>query len=347
MAGSTGRDGSGIEAPFVFVRRGDPQPSEWMVRRPGWVRVPAALVTRPEPRSMSMPCNPDRNVEAGPDEPVGFAPASRPAALGAPVVRRRSIPVHRLPTGSGGFDTEDAVAAYLQVSDAMEAAASTYLASASGSSAARERVSAGPAAGASDAHKVAASGEHHGQARHGKATLIRTHYSPITAGAASEIASALLNPKIQAFLRLLNFEEFGRESDENYRIRYGDLRGHDPITDQDILNYKPKNMRPHGKPATAGGAYQILDGTYEEAIGRKVSADFLPASQDKIAVYLLCKLDALQSISDHDLDQVFALLNGTWSSLPGGTQVKEKIEDAKLRYDKYLAEEKGKKGSTP
>ena len=233
------------------------------------------------------------------------------------------------------MDMRDAIDAYQQASETIDRAASTYLASAPGSSAAKERVP--------DGHKTVTGPEHHSQARHGRAAPVHPHQSPITAEAASEIASALLNPRVQAFLRLLSFEEFGRERDENYRTRYGDLAGRDPITDQNMLHYEPKNMRPYGKPATAGGAYQILGGTYEEAVRHHVVNDFLPASQDSIAVYLLRSRGALKAIMDHDLDQAFTLLNGTWSSLPGGTQVKENLEDAKSRYNRYLMKENEKK----
>lgn len=128
MAMSKNGDGSGIEAPFVFVRHGDPQPSEWMARHPGWVSFPATLVTRPEPRSASMSRGQDRDVDAGPGGQGGFGPMSRPVAAGAPPVWRRRVPVNRLPAGSGRLDAEHPIAAYLRISDAMDRTASKSLA---------------------------------------------------------------------------------------------------------------------------------------------------------------------------------------------------------------------------
>jgi hypothetical protein len=35
-----------LEVPFVFVKHGDPEPTEWMARHPGWVKFPATMVPR-------------------------------------------------------------------------------------------------------------------------------------------------------------------------------------------------------------------------------------------------------------------------------------------------------------
>ena len=118
-----GKDSNAIAVPFVFVRHGDPLPVEWMARHPGWVRFPATLVPRPVPRQVVPGAAWD---VAGAGEPSGFGPTSRPVSVGAPVVRRRRVPVRRLPTGRR--DAEDPVAAYLRISKAMDGAASAYLA---------------------------------------------------------------------------------------------------------------------------------------------------------------------------------------------------------------------------
>ena len=124
MADGKGRESNGIKVPFVFVRHGDPLPVDWMTRHPGWVKFPATLVPRPVPQRVVPGTAWDA---AGAVGSAGFGPMSRPVSVGAPVVRRRRVPVHRLPTG-GPRDAEDPVAAYLRISKAMDGAASTYLA---------------------------------------------------------------------------------------------------------------------------------------------------------------------------------------------------------------------------
>ena len=128
MADSKDRGGDGLKASFVFVRHGDPLPLDWMSRHPGWVKFPATLVPRPTPRPVVPSAAWDR---AGTNETAGYGPTSRPVSVGAPVVQRRRVPVHRLPTG-GPRDAEDPVAAYLRISRTAGEAASQYRASMSG-----------------------------------------------------------------------------------------------------------------------------------------------------------------------------------------------------------------------
>ncbi len=124
MADGKSRGANEIGTPFVFVRHGDPLPLDWMARHPGWIRFPATLVPRPTPRPV-VPSAPWDAAGAG--EAAGYGPTSRPVSVGAPVVRRRRVPVHRLPTGELR-DAEDPVAAYLRISKAMDEVASTCLA---------------------------------------------------------------------------------------------------------------------------------------------------------------------------------------------------------------------------
>ncbi len=125
MSGSKGGEAS---APFVFVRQGDPQPTEWLARHPKAVRIPARLVTRPAARSPAVPQQPASDVQAGPEAAGGSGPAPRQASAGAPPVRRRLVPVHRLPTGSGSTDATHPIAVYPGTGDAQDRAATTYVA---------------------------------------------------------------------------------------------------------------------------------------------------------------------------------------------------------------------------
>ncbi len=141
----------------MFVRHGDPLPHEWMARHPGWVRFPATLVPRPVPRQV-VPGG--AWGTAGMGEAVG-GPTSRPVSVGTPVVRRRRVPSHRLPTGAGGMDTKGAIGAYRQASETVDRAASTYLASVAGSAGADGHEPTGRAAAVPDGHKGAAGRERH------------------------------------------------------------------------------------------------------------------------------------------------------------------------------------------
>ena len=65
----SGRRGSSdeLEVAFLFVPRGDPEPTEWMAAHPGWVKFPATMVPRapdPAPAPASLPV-----ASATPDEP--------------------------------------------------------------------------------------------------------------------------------------------------------------------------------------------------------------------------------------------------------------------------------------
>jgi len=183
MADGTGRGVNDIETPFVFVRHGDPLPLDWMARHPGWVKFPATLVPRPTPQPV-VPSAPWDASGAG--EAVGFRPTSRPVSVGAPVVQRRRVPVHRLPTGTRGMDTKGAIDAYRQASETMDMAASTYLASVAGRSGMTERVPTSPVAAALDAHTPESDGPHHDHTHHGEAARQFGHSVSISEATASK-----------------------------------------------------------------------------------------------------------------------------------------------------------------
>ena len=46
MAAGSGSDDD-LKVPFIFVRNGDPWPTEWLREHPGAVRIPATFVPRP------------------------------------------------------------------------------------------------------------------------------------------------------------------------------------------------------------------------------------------------------------------------------------------------------------
>lgn len=117
---------SDLKAAFVFVKHGDPPPTEWMAAHPGWVKFPATLVPRPAENArpgrayLPVPGAEPRSVESG---------TARPVAMGAPMVQRPGLrnrgrpPRHpgRFGPDDGHGAREDPVAAYLRVTESLAA----------------------------------------------------------------------------------------------------------------------------------------------------------------------------------------------------------------------------------
>ncbi len=117
------RDGLGPEIAFVFVRYGDPPPTEWLARHPGWVKFPATLVTQPAEREGS------RRTQwsaSGTELGSSGGGAARRASTGGlvgqrPELRNRtgSPRPGRFGAGDGQGASEDPIAAYLRVTGSL------------------------------------------------------------------------------------------------------------------------------------------------------------------------------------------------------------------------------------
>jgi hypothetical protein len=64
---SQDRSPDDLQVPFIFVPHGDPEPTEWMARHPGWINIPATFVpygSSPPRRNRALPprhcCQPRR-----------------------------------------------------------------------------------------------------------------------------------------------------------------------------------------------------------------------------------------------------------------------------------------------
>ena len=339
-----------LKAAFVFVPHGDPESVEWMHRHPGWVRFPATMLPRaanpanPAPQAETAPARLDDAVPVSYDTP-GPAPraglasttpgGAQPAACDAPVRSRRRVGLPRVdriaPDPIEAFRQADTILAAYHTQPTHRRAT---LHGATGPKPPPAHPRAVPPGATAPHHPAHAQTETHG----------------IPGQEVAEINEALHDPKVMAFLHLLRFEEHDREGEEVYRIRFGDRKIKDPITDQDMEHYVPKIMgytKKGHKPITPAGAYQITGDTYRDARDKGVVSDFSPASQDRIAVWRIYQRGALQYVRDNDLDKAFSLLKETWSSLPGGAGAKESLADATLRYKKYLAEDRTKSGGKP
>lgn len=93
-----------------------------------------------------------------------------------------------------------------------------------------------------------------------------------------------------------------------------------------------------GHKSTAAGAYQILNGTWNQAKKEGVASDFTPDSQDKIAIWIIQRSGAARYVLDGKVEEAIACLRLQWTSLPGGGQQGLTMVQAKQLFSKYVAE---------
>lgn len=69
-------------------------------------------------------------------------------------------------------------------------------------------------------------------------------------------------------------------------------------------------------PSTAAGKYQITKTTYDDVAPKLGITDFSPASQDKIALYLMQRNGSLDDVRSGNYEAAISKNGGTWASLP-------------------------------
>ena len=72
-----------------------------------------------------------------------------------------------------------------------------------------------------------------------------------------------------------------------------------------------------GIKSTAAGRYQILARYYDVYKAQLGLPDFSPASQDKIAIQLICECKALDDIDTGRITDALRKCRSRWASLPG------------------------------
>lgn len=154
-------------------------------------------------------------------------------------------------------------------------------------------------------------------------------------GPVSPDAIAANSPErnVRAFLRLVRYAEHNKDSDDVYSTMYGGGRFTGFAT-----HPNPKGVTRWGHTSTAAGAYQILYGTWKEAKDRGLVSDFSPESQDLIAREKLRTRGALSNVEAGDIEHAIPLLRNEWSSLPGAKQSTMTMQDARARFDRYVAD---------
>lgn len=117
-------------------------------------------------------------------------------------------------------------------------------------------------------------------------------------------------PRVAAFLQVIRFCE-GTLGDRGYQTIFG-YRFFTSFADH------PRQRIPFGSGyTTAAGAFQFIEGTWDDMAAKYSLPDFSPASQDAAAVGLLIRRGALDAIRVGDLDRALDLTNEEWASLPG------------------------------
>jgi len=117
-----------LKTEFIFVKRGDPPPLEWMALHPGWVKFPAVMIPRDSPHHPNNRAyKPVSRPAAVEGEAVAEA-APDPSGATAPARKRRDRPLPPVPGTRHASDpieayrrANDAVASYLAVNAALDA----------------------------------------------------------------------------------------------------------------------------------------------------------------------------------------------------------------------------------
>lgn len=139
---------------------------------------------------------------------------------------------------------------------------------------------------------------------------------------------------VKAFLKLIRYAEHKREDDSVYYMLYGGQR-----IFTDMSKHPDQSIKAWGKTSTAAGAYQILTETYT-LLKKQGITDFMPESQDRMAILLITRRGALRFVIDGKIEEAIPYLLREWPSLPGGSQSKMTITEARQRFDRYVAEYK-------
>jgi len=150
---------------------------------------------------------------------------------------------------------------------------------------------------------------------------------------AQALAQIAAEPNVQAFLAMIRVGE-GTAGAEGYRTLFG---GELFWTYAD----HPRKLvtRLAGDrmiTSSAAGAYQILEGTWNDVAPRLELPDFSPQSQDVAAVALIRRRGALADVREGRFEDAVAKCAKEWASLPGSPYGQPTITLARAR-DVYAA----------
>lgn len=130
-----------------------------------------------------------------------------------------------------------------------------------------------------------------------------------------------MHPQIKAFLDMIAWSELGEElldlSDNGYNVIVGSTPSR-PIIFHDYSDH-PRRLITirHGLKSSAAGRYQILARIYDAYRQPLHLCNFVPDSQDRIAIKLITECDAIDDIIHGDIKAAIAKCASRWASLPG------------------------------
>lgn len=128
--------------------------------------------------------------------------------------------------------------------------------------------------------------------------------------ALDECRSALGDPNVRAFLRVIRAGETG-QTDDAYRMMFGGSLF-------DNFDRHPDMIHTVGVlKSTAAGAYQFLTRTWAECQAALGLPDFSPPMQDLAAVFLIRRRGALPDVLVGRIEVAIAKCCREWASLPG------------------------------
>ncbi len=135
-----------------------------------------------------------------------------------------------------------------------------------------------------------------------------------------------LHPNVAAFLDMIAFAE-GTATHPLTRNRGYDVivTGMDGVPEvfTDYSDHpfahgrRAKVFNRRGERSTASGRYQQLYLYWPHYKKQLALPDFSPASQDKLAIQLICERRALEDIKRGDIERAISKCRGIWASLPG------------------------------
>ncbi len=157
----------------------------------------------------------------------------------------------------------------------------------------------------------------------GASTPITYNRSADVAGVPPAATGDKETDNIAAFLWMIRCCE-GTSGTNGYRTMYtGRLFA---IDDPALPSYKfadhpriSNTANINGKPvtSTAAGAYQFLSKVWDETKSAIGVSDFSPESQDKGAIYLIKRKQALDDVKAGKFEQAVSKVKNIWASLPG------------------------------
>lgn len=141
----------------------------------------------------------------------------------------------------------------------------------------------------------------------------------------------LNHPNVRAMLAVIRQGE-GTSGPNGYRTMFGGA-----LFDS-FADHPRRTITRNGYTSSAAGAYQFLASTWDETARIMGLGDFSPASQDRAAVGLLAKRNALQDTRAGRFDLAIQKIGKEWASMPGSPygQPVISLDTARNTYANHL-----------